>query len=327
MKESNPKISVIVPVYKVESFLSRCLESILFQTYSNLEIILVNDGSPDNCGEICNHYAKKDNRIIVLHQENMGLSMARNNGLEKASGEYIAFIDSDDIIEIEMFEKMMEVLLINNLEVVECTFKINGEIIYGNPEKDKIQVQTLNGALQRLHYKSFFNATNKIFKHTLIKDIKFIKGKIFEDILFMSEVWQRIKKIGFIPTPYYNYSQEGESIQRSEYSLTKIEGLWVINQAINNFLELTKSEESKEILRKNLLTNLVHNFHSLLENQHLDPNKTNLRKIKKLISYNSKNEYINPYYTLINLLPLNLYIAFYKINLKRIKLQTKLFSK
>lgn len=321
------KLSVIVPVYKVENYLYKCLDSIVNQTYNNLEIILVDDGSPDNCGKMCDAYAEKDARIRVIHQENMGLSMARNNGIQKASGEYIAFIDSDDTIDLDMFENMMNLLIKEKLDVVECTFKINGKIIYGHPEKDNIEVQTLDKALQRLHYKSFFNATNKIFKYSLIKDLSFIKGKIFEDILYMSDVWSKIDKIGFIPTPYYNYSQEGESIQRSDYSQTKIEGLWVINEAINKFKKLTTNEVSQNILRKNLLANLVHNFHSLLENQHLDPNKNNLRKIKKLISENSKTEYINLYYTLINFLPLKLYNSFYKTNLIRIKIQNKIIEK
>tara|TARA_R110000868_G_scaffold90110_1_gene250375 strand:+ start:11157 stop:12140 length:984 start_codon:yes stop_codon:yes gene_type:complete len=323
MKQLSPKISVIVPVYKVEEVLEECIKSILSQSYENLEIILVDDGSPDKCGIICDEFAKNENRIVVLHQENMGLSMARNNGLKIATGKYVAFIDSDDTIEFNMFESMMDVLQKHNLEVVECTFLINGRIKYGNPEKDKIQVQTLDESLQRLHYKSFFNATNKIFKHTLIKDLSFIKGKIFEDILYMSHVWSKIEKIGFIPTPFYNYSQEGESIQRSNYSQTKIEGLWVINESINNFRKLTKNSKSKEILRRNLLTNLVHNYHALLQNQHLDPKKVNLKKIKKLISENSKLEFINIYHLLINLLPMSLYNSFYKLNLYRIKLQSK----
>ena len=104
----NSLISVIIPVYKVEKYLSKCVESIINQTYKNLEIILVNDGSPDNCGEICDEYAKKDSRIKVIHKENGGLSDARNAGIEIASGQYIAFVDSDDYIASNMYERMYE---------------------------------------------------------------------------------------------------------------------------------------------------------------------------------------------------------------------------
>lgn len=322
----SPKISVIVPVYRVEECLNKCVDSILGQTYANLEVILVDDGSPDNSGAICDVYVKKDHRVKVIHQENMGLSMARNNGMSIATGAYISFIDSDDTIDPIMFEKMMEMMTSNNLKVVECIFKINGEIVYGEPQNDMQSIQTLDQALLRLHYKSFFNVTNKLYAFDLIKDIQFIKGKIYEDILYSSEVWQKLDKVGFIPEGYYDYSQEGESIQRSSYSMTKIEGLWVINEAIGNFRKLVGSKTSKELLRKNLLKNLLINFHQLLENEHLANSKKNLKKIQALIRENSKFKFTNIYYSLANILPLTLYRFFFNLNRKRIQLQTNFSS-
>lgn len=106
MEQTLPLISVIVPVYKVEPYLHRCIDSIRNQTYTNLEIILVDDGSPDNCGRICDEYAQKDKRIFVIHQENGGLSAARNSGLDRCSGAYIGFVDSDDCIHPEMYERL-----------------------------------------------------------------------------------------------------------------------------------------------------------------------------------------------------------------------------
>ena len=114
-----PKISIIVPVYKVEPYLGTCLESVLSQTYQNLEIILVDDGSPDQCGTICDQYALKDNRIRVIHQENQGLSGARNSGIDLVTGEYITFIDSDDFIDICMIELMVE-QLDDMTDIVAC---------------------------------------------------------------------------------------------------------------------------------------------------------------------------------------------------------------
>ena len=117
-----PLISIIIPVYKVEKYLEKCIKSVLDQTYKNLQIILVDDGSPDNCGNICDNYAKIDNRIEVIHKENGGLSDARNVGLKKARGKYIGFVDSDDYVSNEMFENMYNTLVNNNADVSICNF-------------------------------------------------------------------------------------------------------------------------------------------------------------------------------------------------------------
>ena len=113
------KISVIIPVYKVEQYIRQCLDSVIGQTYQNLEIILVDDGSPDGCGMICDEYAKKDSRVIVVHQENQGVSVARNVGIEMATGEWIMFVDPDDWLELECCEK-----------VIECVFSKPWDIVY-----------------------------------------------------------------------------------------------------------------------------------------------------------------------------------------------------
>ena len=113
-----PKISVVVPIYKVEKYLDRCIYSIINQTYTNLEIILVDDGSPDNCPKICDEYASKDNRIKVIHKQNGGLSSARNAGIKVATGDYIGFVDSDDFIELDMYEQMYKVAYENDVDLV-----------------------------------------------------------------------------------------------------------------------------------------------------------------------------------------------------------------
>ena len=115
-----PKISVIVPVYKAEKFLSACIESILNQTYHDFEVILVDDGSPDSSGQICEEYAKKDSRIKVIHQKNAGVAASRNVGLDIAVGEYITFVDSDDYIQFQMYEKMLKCALDNDCDFVMC---------------------------------------------------------------------------------------------------------------------------------------------------------------------------------------------------------------
>ena len=116
-----PLISVIVPIYNVEKYLDRCVGSIINQTYKNLEIILVDDGSPDNCPQMCDDYAKKDSRIKVVHKENGGLSDARNAGMKVATGEYVSFIDSDDYISLDFYETLLETIVDNDSDIVECS--------------------------------------------------------------------------------------------------------------------------------------------------------------------------------------------------------------
>ena len=127
----HPLISVIVPVYKVEQYLDNCINSLLAQTYKNLEIILIDDGSPDNCPAICDEYAKKDSRIIVVHKQNEGVSVARNVGINIAKGNFIAFVDSDDSIEPNMYEKLIEKQQTEDFDLVFCRYNYeqNGETI------------------------------------------------------------------------------------------------------------------------------------------------------------------------------------------------------
>ena len=131
-----PLISIIIPVYKVEKYLEKCIKSVLDQTYKNLQIILVDDGSPDNCGNICDNYAKIDNRIEVIHKANGGLSEARNVGLKVARGEYIGFVDSDDYVSNEMFENLYNTLISNDVDVSICNFYtvINNKNIIKNAD-------------------------------------------------------------------------------------------------------------------------------------------------------------------------------------------------
>ncbi|THV58111.1 glycosyltransferase [Flagellimonas alvinocaridis] len=319
MVDQSPKITVIVPVYKVEDYLERCLDSIIAQTYKNLEIIVVNDGSPDGCGEICDRYAKMDDRITVLHQENMGLSMARNNGMKLATGKYVAFVDSDDYIEKEMYESMLKVMLENNLRMVESSMNLSGEFFF-EQDPNAFFIQTIDDALERAKYAGFNSAINKLYEYDLIKDIPFKKGKLYEDIIFNSEVWQKLDKIGFVPMGYYVNPQQGESIQRSGYSLKKVEGLWVIHEANQNFMAMASTEKAKETLRSNFMNALLFHFHSLLEVKHLDPDRKNLKKMRKLIKKYSRFKFTNIYLLLINILPLPLYELFFAVNLYRQKL-------
>lgn len=191
------KISVIVPVYKVEPYLSRCLDSIINQTYRNLEIILVDDGSPDHCGEICDEYARQDSRIRVIHKSNGGLSDARNHGIDVATGDYIAFVDSDDYVTTDMYEKMLARLEFDNSDMVVCNYyrfdegSVPPEYGYINlPDRVLSKDEAFDFYLQIGG--DYVSAWNKLYKRGIFADLRYPTGKIYEDTFVICEVLNRL---------------------------------------------------------------------------------------------------------------------------------------
>lgn len=223
----NPKISIIVPVYKVEPYIHKCVDSILNQTFKDFEVILVDDGSPDNCGKICDEYAKKDERIKVIHKENRGLSSARNAGLDIARGEYIGFVDSDDYIESDMYEILYNVIQNNQCDIVSCS-----SIIHYN---DKIIVNGGHGLI--IHSKEEAMKTMlegelydevvwvKLFKKSVIGNIRFQIGRIYEDTSFTYRVIDRTKKVATIGEAKYNYIKHENSIMSNAIKDIKIDAV------------------------------------------------------------------------------------------------------
>lgn len=219
----NPLISVIVPVYKVEAYLEKCVESVRNQTYKNLEIILVDDGSPDSCGQICDSLAKKDGRIRVLHKENGGLSSARNAGIKAATGELIGFVDSDDWIEPEMYE-----VLCRNLLATESDISICGMYggFYKNRENEKEEElynyktvtphEAIRMAMEFGGYVDMF-AWNKLYKKHIFSQICFPEGKLYEDTYILVEILDLAKQLVCSSAPLYHYVYRGDSITKSGY--------------------------------------------------------------------------------------------------------------
>lgn len=212
-----PLVSVIVPIYKVEPYLRRCIDSIVNQTYTNLEIILVDDGSPDGCPAICDEYAAKDSRIVVIHKENGGLSDARNAGLDICKGEYITFVDSDDWIADCFIEVLFKSIQDTNAEISICNY-IRTSISYSATIKiNKIHKIVLSSteAVQKLWSEeetTFVTAWGKIYKSILWKDVRFPKGLIHEDEYTTYKLLYQAKKTVFIDIPLYCYYQRSDSI-------------------------------------------------------------------------------------------------------------------
>lgn len=191
-------VSIIVPVYKVEKYIKECIDSILNQTYKNLEIILVDDGSPDKCPYICDEYARKDSRIKVIHKENGGLSSARNLGIDIAQGDYIQFVDSDDLIDSRMTEILFTNLINTNSDISCCCYYYSekkSENINDKPET--IKEFTSFEAIRDLYCKKLQNVIswNKLYRKSLFQEIRFPVGKICEDVFTIYKLFFISKKI------------------------------------------------------------------------------------------------------------------------------------
>lgn len=200
------KISIIVPVYRVENTIDRCINSILHQDYDDMEIIIVDDGSPDNCPEICDKWALNDNRITVIHKENGGLSDARNAGINIATGEYITFIDSDDYIEPGTLNKIMCLIKKHpEYDILEYSFNIIGEKEKGKLSlNDRVFYNTREYWTEGEAYNHSY-AWNKIYKRELFATTRFPVGKIFEDMWIMPLLTAKAKTIATTSLGYYNY--------------------------------------------------------------------------------------------------------------------------
>ena len=223
-------ISVIIPIYKVEKYLEKCLDSIIFQTYRNLEIILINDGSPDNCGYICDEYKKKDNRIIVIHKENGGLSSARNAGLERATGGFITFVDGDDYLALDMIEMLYQQLIKTQVDLcISPCQKVDETGTYFNDEKFNFTgILDKENALKKLAYGwSGFPmvACGKLGKAKVYKGLFFKEGKIHEDEFMFHDLLDRCDKILVLEEAYYFYVQHTESIVHTQFSIKRFDGV------------------------------------------------------------------------------------------------------
>jgi len=220
-------ISIIVPVYKVEEYIEKCVRSIIAQTYKNLEIILVDDGSPDRCGEICDNFAKQDTRIKVVHKENGGLSDARNAGLDIASGNYIAFVDSDDWIDPRMYQKMLESIHHYQANLAICCIEKHWQLAGTSTIQDIGETRIYSR--QKVLYELIKDADvsnyawNKLYHRDLFKGIRYPKGRIFEDILLTYKLTDRVTRAVHLNDPLYHYLRRDDSIVGSYSAFMHLE--------------------------------------------------------------------------------------------------------
>lgn len=225
MKKSGDLISVVVPVYKAEDYLNRCIDSILSQTYKNIELILINDGSPDNCPAICDAYASGHSCIKVIHNENEGVSGARNKGIEIASGKYIAFVDSDDYIHIDYLSNLMFMLSNSEAQLSMCAYKkvFDSEIDEIKVSNDFEIISDLVAMDMLLNDQSKCTPWGKLYNINLFKEVKFPEGKLMEDMFVMPILFRMAKAIAINSQELYYYNQEGLSITRSSFNYKKLD--------------------------------------------------------------------------------------------------------
>lgn len=228
-----PQISIIVPVYKVEPYLRRCVDSILNQTFTDFELILVDDGSPDNCGVICDEYAAKDNRVHVIHQKNGGLSAARNAGIDWAfahsDSSWLTFVDSDDWIHPQMLEILYHTAVDNHVKVSICSFAItHGEKPEVLPDEYKVSIYTPA---------DFYNsvAWGKLYYKNCFQNIRYPVGRIHEDEFTTYRILFQQEKIAVTEAPLYFYYQNTQSIMHTKWSPKRLDSVIALREQTEFF--------------------------------------------------------------------------------------------
>lgn len=298
-KCKKPDISIIVPVFNVEKHLKKCLDSIINQAFQNFELILIDDGSTDSSGEICDEYKLKDKRIKVIHQENAGLSAARNTGIDASTAEYIGFVDGDDYISYNMYEFLHNCLIENNADVAVCglyncfknkkvpQYKKKGFYLLDNVSALKM---ALEGVVFSMH------AVNKLYKRDLFKKNRFPEGKLSEDAFIIPKILFESKKVVVKTLPLYYYVHHSGTITTSNY---KKKDLDVVNAYFNNLKFVEENcPELKKQAEFRLLWAFMYVFDKMILTENLQ--KEDLKKyveIEKLLKKNMMKILFNPYFS------------------------------
>ncbi|MBQ3559395.1 MAG: glycosyltransferase family 2 protein [Agathobacter sp.] len=274
-------ISIIVPIYKVEAYLERCVNSLKNQSYKNIEIILVDDGSPDRCPELCDELAKTDSRIRVLHKENGGLSSARNAGIDVAKGEYIVFVDSDDYIAENMLEKMHQRIVADRTDMCICDF------CFVNEEGKSIEVPESQFPFKDAVYKRedilkvvcsasglpnewrIVPAWNKMYHKDVLKYCRFEEGRLHEDEFAIHHFVYACKKISMVSDKLYYYVQREKSIMNSTFSVKRFDAAIAFQQRYL-FLKEKKETDLLKYVLSQLAEYLIHNLHKYEVRKNLD---------------------------------------------------------
>ena len=251
---AQPKISVIVPVYKCEQYIHRCVNSILNQTFSDFELILVDDGSPDNCGEICEDYAKKDFRVKVIHQVNGGQAAARNNGVKEAQGEWLHFVDSDDMIHPKTLEILYKTAIDNDVKLSMCS-AFQGENIPDDFSKNfDVTANILNMDEENIFHLCknekyyYWVVWGKLLHKSIFLKHPLTEGRIYEDNAIVCKWLHEAKKVAVIPSPLYFYYINTSGTTKNNFTEKQLDILWAFEEQISYFHSLDYEKMTEHLV-------------------------------------------------------------------------------
>ncbi len=278
--EQNPKISVVVPVYNVEHYVEKCFDSILNQTYHNLEIIIINDGSTDGSRDKCEKYLRTDDRVQLICKRHEGIAAARNAAVERATGEYIGFVDSDDWIAPDMYEMLYRNAVDYNADISECAVKE----IYGSDnistesevEAAPIIYEGIEKLFDNIH-RANNSLCNKLFRTSLFEGIRFPEGRIFEDLATTYRLIERANKIVVSSKEKYCYIFRNNSITHIKFDIHHMDVIWASIQRYQYITE--KYPELEKECRNNVFTNLIWVINKAYINGYLENHTEELQEI------------------------------------------------
>lgn len=319
----NEIVSVIVPAYRVEQYLTRCVESILAQTYPHLEVILVDDGSPDGSGALCDALAARDERIKVIHKENGGLSDARNAGIEAATGEYLMFVDGDDYIAPDMALKLLAAMTESGADAAICNFRLVADDPDDGTYEAKntdlpIRDEVISGRAvleeKLLGPKSWYwvIACNKLYKKSIFKEVRFPVGKLHEDEFSLFDIMSRCERLACVPDMLYCYVQREGSIMQQKYSVRRLDAVEALLLRAKKLIAGAFSKESIACALNSAMGCMNGMFRRKLHKE--APYKARYRELAlqyreigffKILSYmtgikkklHAAMNYVSPYYT------------------------------
>nr|WP_263325069.1 glycosyltransferase [Neobacillus sp. Marseille-Q6967] len=317
------KISIIVAAYNVENYIEKCLDSIITQTYKDLEIIVVNDGSTDKTQEKINAYSMTDKRIIIINKSNGGLSSARNEGLEIATGDYIGFIDGDDYISEEMYEILLKEIIENKCEIAICAvLKVYNTYTEKDSFINRSKVLNKKEAIQALIEENYIKhyAWNKLYKAELFTNIRYPEGKLYEDIFTTYKLFAQANKIAYSNKIGYFYNQRQGSILRSKFNIKKLDCIQAFRE-FKAYIDSTTPELSY-LLTWRINLSIINSLLDMLKSESMysncnfnDMGRNITRDIRKNIPFYVKGSNIPLTFRILSLLSLGGY-SFMKVLFK-----------
>ncbi|QNU66608.1 glycosyltransferase family 2 protein [Ruminiclostridium herbifermentans] len=302
-----PLISIIVPIFNVERYIHKCINSIVNQTYKNLEIILVNDGSEDNCGTICDEYAEIDSRIKVIHKENGGLSDARNVAIDIITGDYVTFIDSDDFVEADYVEYLVKLIQKYSADVSICNINKTFEDKYKKEDsiEDIQYIYTQQEAIMQMLYQKLFDvsACAKLYKTELFNSIRYPKGKYYEDLATTYLVFDKCTKIVYGSLQKYNYIVRENSISTSQFSIKRMELIDIAEEMLN-FISAKYPNIKKAAISKFISSNFQVFLQTPNEKSLFAEEKrriiNNIKKYRKTVLFDGKSRSKNRFAVILS---------------------------